>query len=144
MFSLIIKRVLPALGAGMLLLAVSSGLAQAQENLSDTKDWQELEVAASAYTLAKDETKPTHRGLAAWGDTITPGMRVIAVSRDLIKRNLGHGARVRIEGLPGVYRVRDKMHSRWRKKIDILVPTKKQAREWGKRTVRIKWLADGE
>jgi len=118
--------------------------AYADESDNAEKDWQELEVTASAYTIAEDETKRGHRGLAAWGDRIKPGMRVIAVSRDLIKRNLGHGARVKIEGLPGIYHVRDKMHRRWRNKIDILVPTKKQAFRWGKRTVRIKWLADGE
>ena len=127
-----------------MLLALAFGPAQADEPDSENKDWQELEVTASAYTLAEDETKRGNRGLAAWGDIIKPSMRVIAVSRDLIKRNLGHGTRVRIEGLPGVYHVRDKMHRRWRNKIDILVPTKKQARKWGKRTVKIRWLADDE
>lgn len=104
--------------------------------------WQELEVTASAYTLAVDEGHDLSPGIGAWGDRLKPDMQVIAVSRDLIPLGLGHRARVQIEGFPGVFRVRDKMHRRWRNKIDILVPSKKQAYEWGKRKVRIKWLPE--
>ena len=106
------------------------------------KGWKELNVTASAYTIAEDETKKGNIGLAAWGDILKPGMKAIAVSRDLIKQyGLGHESRVKIEGLPGTYIVRDKMNKRWRKKIDLLVPSKRHAREWGKRKVRIQWLA---
>lgn len=127
--------------AGSLLFVCASFAAQAQSN-DDSKQWNELEVSASAYTLARGETKPTHRGLAAWGDMLEPGMRVIAVSRDLIRKyDLGHRTRVEIEGLPGTYIVRDKMNSRWHNKIDILVPSREQALAWGKRKVTIRWLA---
>lgn len=128
--------------ASALLFICASFTAQAQDN-NDNQQWQTLEVTASAYTLALDETKPTHRGLAAWGDMLEPGMRVIAVSRDLIKKyDLGHRTRVQIEGFSGTYTVRDKMNKRWRNKIDILVPNAEQARAWGKRKVTIRWLAD--
>ncbi len=127
---------------GLSLAAFSLSPASAEQSDAE-KDWQGLEVTASAYTLAQDETKQGNKGLAAWGDELEPGMKVIAVSRDLIGKDLGHRARVKIEGLPGTYFVRDKMHSRWRNKIDILVPSKSQAMEWGKRKVNIKWLADG-
>lgn len=109
-------------------------------NRSAEKDWRQMTVTASAYTLAKDETKSTHKGLAAWGDKLEPGMRAIAVSRDLIGEEFGHLTRVKIEGLPGTYRVRDKMNKRWRNKIDIFVPTKKAAFDWGRREVTIRWL----
>ena len=49
--------------------------------------------------------------------------RIIAVSRDL-KRKYRFGQKVKITNAGkynGVYTVRDVMHKRWRKKIDILV-----------------------
>jgi 3D (Asp-Asp-Asp) domain-containing protein len=108
------------------------------------RDWQTLEVLATAYTLAEDETKKGNVGLAAWGDRLKPGMKAIAVSRDLIPKGLDHRTRVKIEGLPGTYVVRDKMNRRWRNKVDILVKNKRRAREWGKRPVVIRWLDAGE
>lgn len=99
-----------------------------------------MEVTATAYTMRESETKQGNVGLAAWGDQLAPGMQVIAVSRDLIDKGLGHEARVRIEGLDGVYVVRDKMAARWRKKIDIFMGKDvERAREWGKREVTIHW-----
>jgi len=53
------------------------------------------------------------------------------VSRDL-KRKLRFGDKVRITGigkLSGIYVVRDLMHSRWKRKVDILInPTDKQTK----------------
>ena len=49
--------------------------------------------------------------------------RIIAVSRDL-KRKYKFGQKVRIEGAGkynGIYTIRDLMHHRWKKKIDILI-----------------------
>ena len=63
-----------------------------------------------------------------------PGMNAIAVSRDLIKKGLTHGTKVRIKGLPGVYIVRDKMAARWKNKIDIYMGKDVTAAlEWGMR-----------
>lgn len=100
---------------------------------------QELEVTATAYNSLAAQTSgdPT---LAAWGDRLVPGMKSIAVSRDLIELGLGHGAEVKIDGLPGVYVVRDKMAKRWKKKIDIYMGEDVEAaRAWGKRQVVIHW-----
>ncbi|MGO1617592.1 MAG: 3D domain-containing protein [Oceanisphaera sp.] len=96
-------------------------------------------VTATAYTLAEDETKKGNIGLAAWGDMLVPGMKAIAVSRDLIDQGLTHNTQVEIAGFEGKYRVLDKMNKRWRDKIDILMLDKKQARAWGKRPVEITW-----
>ncbi len=97
-------------------------------------------VEASAYTLRPQETKNYAIGIAAWGDDLTPGMKAIAVSRDLIPLGLGHNVEVSILGLPGKYRVLDKMNKRWEHKIDILFGDNVAlAREWGKRKVVINW-----
>jgi 3D (Asp-Asp-Asp) domain-containing protein len=77
-----------------------------------------LEVTASAYTSNAAETD-ANPSLAAWGDTLKPGMKAIAVSRDLIKMGLSHGVKVSIKGFEGKYTVLDKMNKRWQKKIDI-------------------------
>lgn len=98
-----------------------------------------LEVTATAYTSNFEETdsNPT---LTAWGDTLKPGMKAIAVSRDLIKIGLTHNQKVRIDGLKGKYIVLDKMNKRWEKKIDIYMGNDtKRAKEWGKRKVTIFW-----
>ena len=98
-----------------------------------------LEVTATAYTSRANETDSTP-SLAAWGDTLKPGMKVIAVSRDLLKMGLGHGVEVSIEGVEGKFRVLDKMNKRWRRKIDIYMGKDiKKAKEWGKRKVIIHW-----
>lgn len=101
---------------------------------------QTMEVTASAYTMRESETKKGNIGLAAWGDQLEPGMKAIAVSRDLIDDGLDHMTEVEIEGLEGTYIVRDKMNKRWEKKIDIFMGTDvAAAREWGKQTVTIHW-----
>lgn len=104
---------------------------------------QTLEVTASAYTMREAETKEGNVGLAAWGDQLKPGMKVIAVSRDLIEQGLDHETRVKIEGLDGTYVVRDKMNKRWEDKIDIFMGRDVDAaREWGKRKVTIQVVGD--
>lgn len=101
--------------------------------------WETMEVTATSFTLAADETKRGNVGLTAFGDQLEPTAKAIAVSRDLLREGLDYGTRVRIEGLPGTYIVRDKMHSRWHDKIDILFARKQRAREWGRQTVEIKY-----
>lgn len=106
---------------------------------------QSLEVTATAYTMAESETKKGNVGLAAWGDQLEPGMKAIAVSRDLIEMGLDHETEVRIEGLEGTYVVRDKMNKRWERKIDIFMgKDREKAREWGKRKVTIHWTNEPE
>ncbi len=98
-----------------------------------------LRVQASAYNsvAAQTSAQPT---LAAWGDTLEPGMKAVAVSRDLLQQGLTHNTLIEIEGLPGQYRVLDKMHKRWTRKIDIYMGEDiTAARAWGVREVRIRW-----
>ena len=98
-----------------------------------------LTVTASAYNSLKGQTSG-NPAIGAWGDELKPGMKVIAVSRDLIKMGLKRNTRVTIDGLPGTYLVKDKMHRRWQRKIDIYMGNDvKAARQWGKRQVTIRW-----
>ncbi len=99
-----------------------------------------LKVTATAYTSHVDQTDSTPN-IAAWGDRLKPGMKSIAVSRDLLNvYGLKHKQKVRIKGLEGEYLVLDKMNKRWRKKIDIYMGiNKKKAFRWGKRKVEILW-----
>lgn len=105
-------------------------------------DRESLQVVATAYTSHPGQTnsQPT---IAAWGDQLKPGMQAIAVSRDLLKLGLVRGTEVEIEGLPGTWIVLDKMNARWEKKIDLYMGLDvKAAREWGKKTVTIRWSAE--
>ncbi|MBA4503684.1 3D domain-containing protein [Marinobacterium marinum] len=99
-----------------------------------------LTVQASAYNSVAAQTSATPT-VAAWGDRLEPGMKAVAVSRDLLAEGLTRNTLIEIEGLPGQYRVLDKMNKRWTRKIDIYMGTDvKTAREWGVREVTIRWL----
>ena len=99
-----------------------------------------LRVTATAYSSHGSQTDSTPF-LAAWNNRLRPGMKVIAVSRDLLyKYGMRNGTRVKIGGLPGIYRVRDKMNKRYKKRIDIYMGTnRKKALRWGRRSVVIYW-----
>ena len=99
-----------------------------------------LRVTATAYSSHRGQTDSTPF-LAAWNNRLRPGMKVIAVSRDLLTRyGLRNGTRVKIGGLPGYYTVRDKMNKRFRKRIDIYMGTnRRRALRWGRRSVTISW-----
>lgn len=100
---------------------------------------RELLVTATAYNSLPGQTWGDPEE-AAWGDRLEPGMRAVAVSRDLVRMGLTRGVEVRIEGLPGTFVVLDKMARRWRRRIDIYMGTDREAaREWGRRQVRISW-----
>lgn len=99
-----------------------------------------LEVMATAYNSFASQTDADSPNQAAWGDFLNPGMKVIAVSRDLIPLGLGHKAQVEIDGFPGKFIVLDKMHKRKKKTIDIYMGHDlKAAREWGRQKVTIRW-----
>jgi len=101
---------------------------------------RKLRVTATAYTSHAKQTDKTPF-LAAWNNRLRPGMKIIAVSRDMLTRyGMKNGTRVRIAGLPGYYRVRDKMNKRYRKRIDIYMGVnKRKALRWGRRNVVIYW-----
>jgi 3D (Asp-Asp-Asp) domain-containing protein len=96
-----------------------------------------LVVTATAYnSLPGQGVGSGRRG--AWGDRLSPGMKTIAVSHDLLAKGLTRGALVRIEGLPGEYTVLDRLPRRWSRRIDIYMGKDvRAARAWGKREVRI-------
>ena len=101
-----------------------------------------IEVTASAYNSLHWQTEG-NPNITAFGDTLKPGMKVIAVSRDLLDSGLVHNTQLTIDNLPGVYTVKDKMHSKHRRKIDIYMGTNlDSARNWGRRKVKITWVTD--
>ena len=101
---------------------------------------RKLRVTATAYSSHRAQTDKTPF-LAAWNNRLRPGMKIIAVSRDMLTRyGMRNGTKVRIGGLPGIYRVRDKMNKRYKKRIDIYMGTnRRKALRWGRRSVVIYW-----
>lgn len=126
---------LPLFFAGSL-TACDEGIFNEEE---DCVEWESIVVTASAYNSLELQGQGNAR-ITAWGDTLKPGVQSIAVSRDLIKRGLDYKTPVKIEGFDGVFIVNDKMHSRWKNKIDIYMGIdKKKAIEWGRRKVVISY-----
>ena len=99
---------------------------------------RKLRVTATAYSSHVGQTDKTPF-LAAWNNRIRPGMKIIAVSRDMLTRyGLRNGSKVRIGGLSGYYTVRDKMNKRYKKRIDIYMGTnRRRALRWGRRSVTL-------
>lgn len=127
----------------LLLLALGPAMAHhtlAPDNKDHEKSDNELRVTATAYNSLPAQTDSTP-DIAAWGDRLRPGMKVIAVSRDLLKKyGLKHRDKVKISGLEGEYVVLDKMNKRWRKKIDIYMgKDRRKALKWGRKDVTIRW-----
>jgi len=112
------------------------------ERFSGEGELRTRRVTATAYNSLPRQTD-SRPNEAAWGDTLEPGMKAIAVSSDLLAMGLTRNTRVRIKGLPGTYRVLDRMPSRWSNKIDIYMGTdRRKALEWGRQNVEISWYAD--
>lgn len=108
-------------------------------NHNDTYEWKSIKVVATAFNSVYSQTDGTPN-VAAWGDTLVPGMYCIAVSRDLIALGLDHNTKVRIEGKDNVYLVKDKMNARYTKKIDIFMGKDvKKAKEWGRKALTIQY-----
>ncbi len=99
---------------------------------------RKLRVTATAYSSHGNQTDKTPF-LAAWNNRLRPGMKIIAVSRDMLtKYGLHNGSKVKIGGLPGYYTVRDKMNKRYRKRIDIYMGVnRRRALRWGRRSVML-------
>ena len=98
------------------ILVLSCGAAMLLLNAAHSTN--SLEVQVSAYTSAKGETDATPY-LAAWSNELKPGVKSVAVSRDLLELGITNGTQIRIEGLSGTYTVLDKMNKRFKRKIDI-------------------------
>jgi 3D (Asp-Asp-Asp) domain-containing protein len=115
------------------LIVLASSAVSARE-----RRWLEVDVTAYNASVAQTDRTPW---IAAWGDRLRPGMRAIAVSRDLLALGLDRGTRVQIDGLPGEYVVLDKTHRRWTRRVDLFMgKDHRQARNWGKRKMRIRCI----
>lgn len=109
-----------------------------------SENWDTISVTASAYNSLRYQTAG-NPNIGAWGDTLAPGMKVIAVSRDLQRKGLDYNTPVKIEGMDGVYLVKDRMHFRWKNKIDIYMGEDLQkAKKWGRKRLNIYYLVEPE
>ena len=141
------SRTLGALACALALLALPLGACASMrhEDVAPTPHipkarMESLVVTATAYNSLPGQADHEPE-IAAWGDRLEPGMKAIAVSRDLLEAGLTRGMRVRIEGLEGEYVVLDRMPSRWNDRIDIYMGEDvRAARSWGVREVRIQWV----
>ena len=96
-----------------------------------------MTVKASAYNSTKAQTDDNPNE-GAWGDLIVPGMKVIAVSPDLLEAGLGRGTEVRIEGFADTWTVMDRTAAHHRNRIDIYMGVDiEAAKQWGIREVTI-------
>lgn len=121
-------RILP-----LLLLCVFSCKNDSKKNYT----WKTMEVTATAYNSVPYQTN-NNPHITAFGDSLKPGLKYIAVSRDLLAMGLKHNTPVTIEGLDGLYYVKDKMHHRWKKRIDIYMGLDiTAAKEWGRKKLQI-------
>lgn len=101
--------------------------------------WKELTVKVTAYNSLAYQTSPNPE-IAAWGDSLKPGMKCIAVSRDLIKLGLTRNTPVKLHGFEGIFLVKDKMHGRKKNQIDIYMGVdKKKAKRWGVKHLKIQY-----
>ncbi|WP_175418897.1 3D domain-containing protein [Aureibaculum algae] len=110
-----------------------------KKKIEDPFTWKTIKVTATAYnsTTAQTDGNPH---ITAWGDSLRPGMPYIAVSRDLLRMGLKHNTPIKIEGIKGTYLVKDKMHYRWRNKIDIYMGKDiKRAKAWGRKKLEIQY-----
>jgi 3D (Asp-Asp-Asp) domain-containing protein len=111
----------------------------------DTLVEKSKKVAVTAYNTVPWQTKKINPDIAAWGDTLRPGMQAIAVSRDLLYIGLVRNTAVQIEGFEGDFIVLDKMNSRYKNRIDIYMGLDiAAAREWGVKKRNITWKVEKE
>ncbi|MDL5514511.1 hypothetical protein QSE00_22050 [Arenibacter sp. M-2] len=109
-----------------------------EKDVDDGYIWKKLKVTATAYNSFPYQTSKIHPGITAWGDSLKPGMKIIAVSKDLIPVGLDYNTQVKIKGDSSIYLVKDKMHSKWRNRIDIYMgEDKEKALQWGRKKITI-------
>ncbi|WP_043317640.1 3D domain-containing protein [Microbulbifer sp. HZ11] len=132
-----LKQYIIVLAASLAALAGGDAFAAIKE--SPDKKKKSMTVTATAYNSVEGQTDDDP-WTAAWNNRLRPGDKIIAVSRDLEKHGLTNGAKVKIEGLPGTYTVRDRMNKRYKNRIDVWMEEDiKKARKWGKKKLKIIW-----
>ena len=93
-----------------------------------------LTVRSSAYSSTRDQTDNDPFTTAS-GSKVRDG--IVAMN------GVPFGTKIRIPEHFGdkIFVVEDRMHSRWgKKRVDIWMPSRQQAREWGVRTVTVEVL----
>ncbi len=123
----------------ILIIVIVLFLGCEENDKPDPYVWIPIEVTATAYNSFRYQTSDSPN-ITAWGDTLVPGMKSIAVSRDLLAKGLKHGTMVRIDTFPDTFYINDKMHRRWNNRIDIYMgKDRKMAKEWGRRKICIEY-----
>lgn len=121
----------------ILLIVLASFACKHEEKPRKAYEWFGKEVTVSAFNSVTWQTDGDP-SIAAWGDTLVPGVKAVAVSRDLLKEGLLHNTMIRIDTFPDTFYVKDKMHWRWKNRIDLYMGTDvKAAREWGRKKMMI-------
>lgn len=101
--------------------------------------WKTITVTATAYNSLAYQTSDQPQ-IAAWGDSLKLGMKCIAVSRDLIGKGLNRNTEVRLEGFDSIFLVKDKMHYKWKNRIDIYMGVDvKKAKKWGVKKLKLEY-----
>lgn len=127
------------IGFKFVLVLVFLATASCGSTTEDQYIWKPLTVTATAYnsTTAQTFGDPF---IAAWGDSLSVQIPSIAISRNLLQLGLKRDTPVKIDGFDGIFLVRDKMHSKWKNRIDIYMGTDIQkARAWGRRKLTIRY-----
>lgn len=123
----------------LLVICLFQGCKKKELTFEEQYDWTTIKVTASAYNSLANQTEG-NPNITAFGDTLKLGDKYIAVSRDLMRKGLKYNTPVKIDTFQGVYWVKDKMHYRWKNKIDIYMGNDvKMARKWGRRKVNISY-----
>lgn len=98
-----------------------------------------IRVTATAYNSVVEQCD-ADPWIAAWNDRLVPGMKIIAISRNLERLGLTRGVRVYIEELDEWFVVMDRMNRRWKDRIDIWMEEDiSSARRFGKKHLTIVW-----
>ena len=131
----------PGISAAAMLAAIMlSGVAEAAAKKN--VEHHSLLVTATAYNSRVEQTTD-HPYVGAWGDRLDrapEGVRVVAVSPDLVAQGLKRGRHLRIRGFKGRFVVLDKTPSQWQSRIDIYMGEDVAgARRFGKKKVTISW-----
>lgn len=111
-----------------------------REGLKNLKELSRIErvihAEVTAYTLSISECNEDLDNTAAM---LKPRLGMVAVSRDLFYNGWVFGKKIYVQGL-GIFVVGDLMNQRWEKRIDILLPTKEKANQFGKQKLKVALL----
>jgi 3D (Asp-Asp-Asp) domain-containing protein len=103
----------------------------------DLKQVKSTAITITAYSSSVDQCDSTPH-LTASAQPVRVG--ILAVSRDLIEEmGLAFGQRVLLPGY-GLFEVRDLMHPRWRRKVDIWESDREAAKLFGKQQGTLIWV----